>query len=212
MTIVCHRGFWWPNRRMQNHPSVLNAALKHGWDIEVDVWRTHGSALKVGHDRPNYEWSLPSPDIGPGRLFVHLKGPSTNGYTWSADMRERITALLQKAGWEERSSMFISPAVHRSQMQVITAREQIDSIASHAHSVWVEQPYEDWVDDEDIGNIRSHGVPAYVLSSELHGRQVNLKNIEQWKDADGIVTDMPHLFERILDKHDLIVHPQEAWW
>lgn len=108
--------------------------------------------------------------------------------------------------------MFISPAVHRSQMQVITSREQIDGIASHAHGVWVEQPDEDWVNSEDIYAIHSEGIPVYILSSELHGRLVSLKNIEQWKDANGIVTDMPYLFERILDKQDLIVHPQEAWW
>lgn len=108
--------------------------------------------------------------------------------------------------------MFISPTVHRSQMQVITSREQIDSVASHAHGVWIEQPDEDWVSAEDIEAVHSYGVPAYVLSSELHGRQVSLKNVKQWKDADGIVTDMPSLFERILDKQDLIVHPQEAWW
>lgn len=197
---------------MQNHPSAILAALMRGWDVEVDVWRTHGSALKVGHDRPSFEWSLPSPDIGPGHLFAHLKGPSTNGYTWSADMRERITAVLQNAGWEDRSSMFISPAIHRSQMQVITSREQIDSIASHAHGVWVEQPEEDWVSTEDIEDIRSQGVSAYILSSELHGRQLNLGSLQQWKDADGIVTDMPHLFERILDEKDSVVHPQDAWW
>lgn len=197
---------------MQNHPSAILAALVRGWDVEVDVWRTHGSALKVGHDRPSFEWSLPSPDTSLGRVFLHLKGPSTNGYTWSADMRERIAALLQKMGWEERSSMLISPASHQSQMQIITCREQIGDIASHAHGVWVEQPDEDWVCREDIEEIHSHGVPAYIVSSELHGRQLDLRNIQQWKHADGIVTDMPHLFEKILDKQDVDVHPQEVWW
>jgi hypothetical protein len=34
----------------------------------------------------------------------------------------------------------------------------------------------------------------------------------QWQEADGIVTDMPHLYEHIFDALNPIVHPREVWW
>lgn len=212
MRLICHRGWWWPDRWKQNHPSALHAALRAGWDVEVDVWRAHGDALKVGHDRPEHEWTLPSPDIGPGRLFLHLKSASTKGCLWSVEMHERVTEILDQAGWKDRTSLLISPAVHQSQMQVVTSKAQVSELAPQIHGVWVEQPDEEWADADDLAAIRAHGVPAYVVSSELYGRTINLAQLARWQTADGLVTDLPHLLTRLVDTNDPLVHPQEAWW
>jgi len=216
--LIAHRGFWWPNIRLQNHPSALNAALERGWDVEVDVWRGHGQSLKVGHDRPEYEWALPSPDIGPGQIFLHLKGPSIEGYSWS---EERIKEIVVESGWVDRASVFVSPlrqAVPSALPYVDVVKDRVDLgiVTAGASGVWVEQPDEDWITERDIKTFQEdfldHRVPVYVLSPELHGRQVHLENVMQWKDADGIVTDTPHLFEQIFDDNNTIVHPQGAWW
>ena len=206
---------------MQNHPSALNAALERGWDVEVDVWRAHGQMLKVGHDRPDYEWTLPSPQIGPGRLFLHLKAASIDGYPWSVDIEAGIQEVIELAGWGGRTSVFVSP--HRQAVpstlpyvDVVKDRLDLDFVTAGASGVWVEQPDEDWITERDIkafqDDFPDHRVPIYVLSPELHGRQVHLENVTQWKDADGIVTDTPHLFEQIFDDNNTIVHPQGMWW
>jgi glycerophosphoryl diester phosphodiesterase len=211
--LIAHRGFWWPNIRLQNHPAALNAALERGWDVEVDVWRVHGQAIEVGHDRPQYEWTLPSPQIGQGRLFLHLKGPSTDGYpTWSVDMELRIREVVEKAGWGERSSLFISPAVDMRDIEIVTSRHGLDAGCPHSNGIWAEQPDEDWITSQDIDEIHRHDRQVYVLSPELHGRQVYLERLMQWQEADGIVTDYPSLLSRVLNPDDAVVHPVGAWW
>jgi hypothetical protein len=236
---------------MQNHPAALTAALERGWDVEVDVWRTHGQALKVGHDRPQYEWTLPSPQIGPGSLFLHLKAASADREKWSGDKEAQIRDVVEKAGWGERTVRFVSPASddyppHMWRIDVVTSRQGLHDldqfwlgvsdmrqndhprrfgigpfdakgfaygVPSHVSGFWCEQLDEDWVSTDDILDARiRYKVPIYVLSPELHGRQVHLDRLMQWKEADSIVTDMPHLYEQLFDTHNPIVHPQGVWW
>jgi len=219
--LICHRGFWWPHHRQQNHPAALNAALERGWDVEVDVWRAHGQRLEVGHDRPNYEWTLPSPEIGPGRLFLHLKGSSVDGYPRPVDVEERIREVVERAGWGTRAVQFVSPPVRIGGtgmpcLAIAQERLDLDVIPVEVSGLWIEQGESDWLTVRDIeafqDDFPNHTVPLYVLSSELHGRQVHLDRLMQWKEADGIVTDMPHLYEQIFDNNNATVHPQGAWW
>jgi hypothetical protein len=97
-------------------------------------------------------------------------------------------------------------------IEIVTSRHGLDAGCPHSNGIWAEQPDEDWITPQDIDEIHRHNRQVYVLSPELHSRQVHLDKIMQWKEADGIVTDLPHLYEQILDSHNTVVHPQGAWW
>jgi hypothetical protein len=172
--------------------------------VEVDVWGAHHNFLRVGHDRPEIWWEIPKSEFSK-QVFLHLKSQETV-------QNMRIT--LAKQGWTNMQ-IFISP-LHpycglSGTLTVVTQREQID-VNAIEQGAWLEQPDEDWVSAEDIRLLHEHDFRAYVLSPELHGRPVDLAKLEEWMQADGIVTDYPALYERILNREDAVVHPQGAWW
>lgn len=208
--IVAHRGFWWPDQRHQNHPIALDAALDRGWDVEVDVWGAHGEHLRVGHDRPETWWTVPK-RTGNSRLFVHFKALDT----WQIV----IDALL-RVGWMGHVSPFVSPDMQRDekflteQMVVVTNSEALaEELKQSRRAIWAEQPDGNWVTAERIRAVQQdYERRIYVVCPELHGRIVDLGWLQEWREADGVVTDYPNLLARVLNPDDAVVHPVGAWW
>ena len=205
--IIAHRGFWWPNTHHQNRPWALQSALERGWDIEIDVWGVRGSQLKIGHNASEVEWTLPM-RTNDSQLFLHVK---------SVVWWDRILELVKNAGWEDGAQWFVSPSSDGyvpGGLFVATEQRQIDSflISSTGHGVWAEQPDQEWVTADDIYHVHDANGKFYVVAPELHERKLDLRYLEQWRQADGIVTDYPHLLEKILNPQDRDVHPQETWW
>lgn len=71
MLIIAHRGLLeGPDETLQNTPSQVEAALKEGFNAEIDVW-LKGNRWYLGHDLPvhevSYEW-LSQPN-----LWIHCK-------------------------------------------------------------------------------------------------------------------------------------------
>jgi hypothetical protein len=54
MKIISHRGnLNGPNPSMENSISIINIALFHGFDVEIDVWYKNNKWY-LGHDKPQY--------------------------------------------------------------------------------------------------------------------------------------------------------------
>lgn len=71
MLLISHRGnLNGPDPTYENSPAYIEAALKAGFDVEIDVWY-NGVGLWLGHDLPAYPTS---PDFltRPG-LWCHAK-------------------------------------------------------------------------------------------------------------------------------------------
>lgn len=57
MKLISHRGNIKGSKpRLENNPEYINRALKHGYDVEVDV-RFHRGSFYLGHDKPQYRVS-----------------------------------------------------------------------------------------------------------------------------------------------------------
>ena len=61
MKLISHRGNLLGRiPEQENHPSYIQAAIDHGYDVEIDVWYLDGE-FYLGHDEPQYsitEWWL----------------------------------------------------------------------------------------------------------------------------------------------------------
>ena len=230
MRAIAHRGWWWPRRELQNHPASVLAALSNGFGAEVDVWGIRDQRLVLRHDESSavYEMALPQPACG--TIFLHVKA-AKNGTA------EGLVDILRLRGWLEHTYLFCSPSndgllarmkeVLAGQLTSIGLRtlttvvdplgldvllDQPDPLGG-ADGVWLEQPDEDWVDADAIDTIHRVGKTAWVVSPELHGWKLDLGMVAQeWGSADGLVTDYPHLIERVTDATDPHVHPKEPWW
>ena len=61
MLLISHRGnVNGRNPDMENNPVYIQEAIKHGFDVEVDVWISEDGEFYLGHDSPTYhvdtEW------------------------------------------------------------------------------------------------------------------------------------------------------------
>ena len=56
MIFISHRGnLNGKNKKLENKPAYIKDAIKKGFNVEVDVWYTHGFYL--GHDKPEFKVS-----------------------------------------------------------------------------------------------------------------------------------------------------------
>ena len=57
MIYISHRGnIFGPNKKDENNPNYIKAAIQKGFHVEVDVWYKK-NALYLGHDNPKYKIS-----------------------------------------------------------------------------------------------------------------------------------------------------------
>jgi hypothetical protein len=210
---------------MQNHPSSVISAWEAGYSAEIDVQGTHNFDFRLGHDSAQYPFELPSTHSEEEQLILHLKSPLIG---------KRVCEILYQKDWLRQASILFSPsndaALERllqdspapaqgpKRLCTIDNRESLDMLLdlpsppNGVDGVWLEQPKGDWVDQSVIENIHLVGKTCSIVSPELHGRRIDLTSLHQWKDADAICTDFPHLFSQILNALDPVVYPVQPWW
>lgn len=215
---------------LHNHPMAVLGALSAGYGAEVDVWGCYFGALLTGHDTSQHQLVLdaggPSePRAGP--LVLHLKSPAS-----AIEVRE----VVYLKGWLDHTYFLFSPSddgrletlksggegeAGRDGTRTLAVADSVDTFdllvslpdpLGGADGVWLEQPEVDWVDADVVQAVYDVGRSAWVVSSELHGRRLELARLDAWRGADGIVTDYPHLLARVLDVTDPVMHPTEPWW
>lgn len=71
MKYIAHRGlFEGPDKEKENHPEQIRAALRKGYDCEVDVWFIK-KEWWLGHDEPQYK--VEDSFIDKPGLWLHCK-------------------------------------------------------------------------------------------------------------------------------------------
>ena len=74
MKIISHRGnLNGPEPEKENSIERICAALKIGFDVEIDVWVKDKSKIYLGHDEPTYEVDLTFILKHAEKLWVHCK-------------------------------------------------------------------------------------------------------------------------------------------
>jgi hypothetical protein len=73
MKLISHRGnISGKNLELENHPDYIDEAIKHGYDVEIDIWMISGNIF-LGHDEPQFsitsEWLKPRSQ----KLWIHCK-------------------------------------------------------------------------------------------------------------------------------------------
>lgn len=76
MLLISHRGnITGPNPKSENDPLYIAQALRHGFDVEIDVWWKDGK-FKLGHDEPTYDFPFTLLDNFYNKLWIHCKNPA----------------------------------------------------------------------------------------------------------------------------------------
>lgn len=71
MFFISHRGnINGPNPEKENHPDYIKAALKAGFQTEIDVWYVNNKFI-LGHDKPQYETTKYF--LSNNKLWCHAK-------------------------------------------------------------------------------------------------------------------------------------------
>jgi len=73
MKLISHRGnLNGPNPEQENHPDYIWAALRAGFDVEIDVWFIDGKIM-LGHDKPQYDFPFELLENHYSKLWIHCK-------------------------------------------------------------------------------------------------------------------------------------------
>jgi hypothetical protein len=73
MILISHRGnIDGRIPEKENHPSYIDAAIKAGYDVEVDLWEITGE-LFLGHDEPQYPIDFDWLEDRSSVLWIHCK-------------------------------------------------------------------------------------------------------------------------------------------
>jgi hypothetical protein len=119
---ISHRGnLHGPNACLENTPKYIIEAIKHGFDVEIDVW-LYKNKWYLGHDEPKVLTDLNFFKNFCDRLWIHCKNlqalsffienKSLNNYFWHDTDKYTITS---------RGYMWCYPDVETTQQSIIVA-------------------------------------------------------------------------------------------
>lgn len=204
MLPIAHRGLWWPDKAKQNSPEAVAGAVIHAFGVEIDVWAMPNGGLGVGHETITRHISdFPSLKDAP-LIAWNVKNPKC-----SMPLLDHIA----KIGVADRSFIFDFELVGEEwnvpwAVSRISDRERP---TRDRHGYWMDCFQDEWRTQEAIQEALSQGKKAYLVSPELHGKPVLLKQWREWKEADGICTDFPHLLNGLINSH-WGLFPERPWW
>jgi hypothetical protein len=77
MKYIAHRGLMFgPDKNKENRPETVDAALREGFDVEVDLWY-YGRSWWLGHDESQYAIDFSFLVKRKKNLWVHAKSEKT---------------------------------------------------------------------------------------------------------------------------------------
>lgn len=243
MIPIAHRGFWFANDQIQNSLLAISEAFTNGWAAEIDVVMHGDGEFTLSHETAFKGLSLhtilkhiASDHNGPTpRLFINIKQPH---------VETELIALLRLHHAEHLSCIFDyelagdkelgARARRQSAAITILARasdrpgEKLNDVLNREHvdGVWMDTFDQQWITEAEIALTQKCNRKAYVVSPELHNQVLPMALWCEWKWADGICTDFPHLLSELADplyKKDAVgelqlagtgkaLFPDNPWW
>ena len=74
MILIAHRGnITGPSPEQENRPEYIYAALRQGYDVEIDVWYGTDGKFMLGHDNPDYSFPFELLENWYSKLWIHCK-------------------------------------------------------------------------------------------------------------------------------------------
>ena len=222
---IAHRGWWWPEAKHQNNSSAFWAAAKAGYGLELDVRLWNGNDLVIQHGPRDHTLLLSA------ELSTLFTAPLLAWNLKDMAAAEHLTAFIRRYELVDKSVIFdhelaareagMPPhhgarVLERFQGRGLLARasdrdESLgEALIGPGMGVWLDAFEKDWVTAETIRTVHAAQKAAYVVSPELHGRPLDLALWKEWREAEGICTDFPHLLAALQDGAPL--EPVDPWW
>ena len=217
---IAHRGSWYPNKNQQNTPDALLKAASAGYGLETDV-RQDSRRLYIQHDpiTCNHDIvgclitnALPAFEKTP-LICWNLKEETAESLLIDFIVDHQLVHKSVVFDWElyKRNGKPITDVFGLFGIKVL---HRVSDRAENTSpglpgGRWVDQWDSDWVTKPWLLQMIDDG-PLYVVSSELHGRTIDLAKWKEWLTADGICTDHPVFLEMFMNG-DLDM-PADAWW
>jgi hypothetical protein len=238
--LLAHRGLWWPDVTIQNRQPAFHAASDAGFGVELDV-RSHKDSFGIVegrvfvHHDPLFGDSHQYADDEHGWQIPFLKDAAV----WLAERKcplvavnikdealrpEDLVGALDASGLLARAFFFDQPPTYSAQLRAVhldvrTLARASDrgepleaALRSPDWGVWLDQFDSDCWTAVDIERVHAAGKTAWVVSPELHRRTLDLRRaLGEWSSADGVCTDLPHLYVAALARQPELF-PDDPWW
>lgn len=107
MKIISHRGnLNGPDFETENTLNQYELALSKGFEIEIDVWKIHGSTVWIGHDSGDSVMPKSFLEENSNKLWVHAKSLSAveslrfmHGINWFWHENDKMTITSKGYIW-----------------------------------------------------------------------------------------------------------------
>lgn len=225
--LLAHRGLWHPHHAAENTLPAFLAAAEAGYGVELDVRRAFDGSLVIQHDPPGGgPWSCPpygetlealaqtacpmvainvKEEVYEPDLVVPVAKTGLLGRAFFFDQSVESSARLRRAA--EGVKVLLRTSDRNEPANRALTSEDLAPV----WGAWVDQCDSDWATAELIRAIQAQGKTAWIVSPELHSREINLAKLAEWREADGICTDFPHLYGPLLADDERLT-PRERWW
>lgn len=193
LQIVAHRGVW-EHTGEQNSIAAFQRALSLGFGIETDLWWRDGTVL-VSHDPPRAD-GLALTDL----LDLH----ATLGSDAPLALNAKCDALYGidrslLAPLEGKEYFFFDMSVpdmlgfRGASLPFFSRQSELERdpvLYRDAQGVWLDQFFEDWVDDATLMQHAGAGKAVCIVSPDLHGRPFEAA-WARYRDALTSVAERP---------------------
>jgi glycerophosphoryl diester phosphodiesterase len=210
-SILAHRGnAEGPSPETENGLLAIDAALRHGWGVEIDIRRAADGRFYISHDpRPSADGCSADavctllrayPDA---TVALNVKELGDEEALLSYLAAQRVLAgiflfdmelIEPRAGETARAFKSMRPDV-RLAARVSDRGESIDrALAIEAASVvWLDEFDRLWCTEQDVRRLKQAGRTVYAVSPDLH-QFAPIETRQRWIDfcrwgVDGICTD-----------------------
>ena len=127
MRIISHRGCLdGPDPSIENNPNQIDCAIKHTFDVEIDLWMLDESFL-LGHDKPQYPITIQWLNERSDNLWVHCKNIKALDYLSSN--KSNLNYFFHQTDHVTLTSknfLWVYPKMEFTENSVIVAMEQCD--------------------------------------------------------------------------------------
>ena len=125
MRVISHRGcLEGPDPLIENHPNQINKAIKHKFDVEIDLWMIKED-LFLGHDSPQYKVSLDWLVARSDTLWAHCKNLKV--LDWLSEQKSTLNYFFHQSDHvtlTSKNNLWVYPGMEFTKNSVIVVQEK----------------------------------------------------------------------------------------